>query len=250
MKRKTAPTILVTRPAPDGAGFAEQLRAAGADPVLTPVMHIRCCGERPDLAGVGALAFTSANGVRAFAAAAPDERSLPVFAVGETTASTARHCGFVDVRAAGGDVDSLAQAIISGAAAGDFAGVVLHVAGTARAGDLAAALGAAGIGARRAVLYEAAPATKLTAAAEAALAAEPPADGAVLFSPRSAAIFVDLVRRSGLEGRLQGVIAACLSEAVAAAASATAWRRIVVAEKPNGESLLSTLLREIEQSHG
>lgn len=205
--------------------------------------------SRPRLEGVGGLAFTSANGVRAFAAAG-GLSTLPVFAVGGITAVEAGRLGFPNVTSAAGDVGSLASVIAEAFAEGRFSGAVLHVGGADRAGDLVGALAGLGVKAELAVLYEAVPAASLAEEAVAALAATPAADSVALFSPRSARIFLDLVRRAGLEARLNGVTAACLSEAVAKEAAAAAWRSIIVAEARTGESLLSTLLQEIGGESG
>ena len=54
------------------------------------------------------MLFTSANAVRAFAAASP-VRGLPVFAVGDRTAAVAREAGFPQVTSARGDAHDLAR---------------------------------------------------------------------------------------------------------------------------------------------
>lgn len=66
----------------------------------------------PDLTGIAGLAFTSANGVAAFAALTPD-RSRPVFTVGDATAEAARVAGFVQVRSANGDLNRLAALLMA-----------------------------------------------------------------------------------------------------------------------------------------
>ncbi|MCA8895771.1 MAG: uroporphyrinogen-III synthase [Amphiplicatus sp.] len=237
--------IIVTRPAPDAEAFAALARTAGFEPVLSPVMAIDFGKAPPSLKGVGALAFTSANGVRAFCGLSGD-RSLPVFAVGAMTAEEARRDGFENVIAAGGDVASLTEAIAAAPTSGD----VLHIAGAERAGDLVAALETRGVGARRAVLYEAVPVTSLADEAVASLAGEPAAEAAALFSPRSASLFIALVRQAGLEARLADVVAACLSEAVADAVRGVQWKSVVIAGERNSESLLAALANEITTSRG
>jgi uroporphyrinogen-III synthase len=239
--------IIVTRPEPDARAFADEACVAGFEPIVSPVMTIVFGAAPPALDGVGALAFTSANGARAYAASGAAV-GLPVIAVGGLTAKEAERLGFSDLTVAGGDIESLAAAIVG--AKGRFTGRVLHVAGTDRAGDLAGALRAAGVEAETAILYRAEAAARLADEAAAALAADPPAEAVALFSPRSARLFVDLARKAGLEERLEGVAAACLSEAVAKAAAETSWRRIIIAEARSGGSLLSTLLREIDRGRG
>ena len=218
--------VLVTRPEPDATAFAQLCRARGLAPVLAPIMTVHIRTTPVDLTGLGALAFTSANGVRAFAANSAS-RGLKLFAVGHATAGAARDEGFDDIVVAGGDVRSLAQAVA--AHKSDFQGDVLHVAGADRAGDLISALQNHRVSARRAVLYKAEAAARLPQAAADALRAETPPEWAAFFSPRTATLFIELVRAAGLECHLGGVRAACLSEAVAQAVSDASWSAVMVA---------------------
>jgi uroporphyrinogen-III synthase len=232
-----ATTVIVTRPEPDAGAFAELCRASGLEPVLSPMMEIGIKNAAPDLSGVGAVAFTSANGVRAFAANSA-VRDLPVYAVGKVTARAAREAGFSDIRAAGGDVGSLAAHI--GAEIGEERSAVLHVAGETLAGDLVAMLEARGIPARRQTLYSAAPAAALSAAAIAALRAGEGDLWVSLFSPRTARLFVALAERAGLREEFGRVRAACLSEAVAKAAGG-GWRSVAVAPERHADSLVAVI---------
>src|SRR5207244_12955493 len=71
---------LVTRPVEDTGPLADLLAARGVVTVSEPLLAIRpIAGAAPDLDGVQAVLFTSANGARAFAAAVAP-RNLPVFA--------------------------------------------------------------------------------------------------------------------------------------------------------------------------
>lgn len=233
--------VLVTRPEADARPLCRRLEALGAEPVMAPLLTVvQRPGAKAELDGVQALLATSANGVRALAAAT-SRRDLPLYAVGEATASTAREQGFASVIGAGGDVDSLAA--LAAAALDPAAGALLHVAGTALAGDLAGALGNAGFEVRRAVLYEARAADELPAPAAAALA-KGSLDAVLLFSPRTARTFVTLVMAAGLAARCEDVDALCLSPAVAEAAAGLPWQRCRVAAAPDQEALLALLGRE------
>ena len=80
--------------------------------MVAPLLTIQSIPQAaPDLTGFAGLAFTSANGVAAFAGLTPD-RSRPVFTVGEATAEAARAAGFAQVRSAGGDLDRLAAMLM------------------------------------------------------------------------------------------------------------------------------------------
>ncbi len=66
-------------------------------------------------------------------------------------------------------------------------------------------------------------------------------DGVSFFSPRTAAVFAKLAVREGVAEACGGLVAACLSPAVAERAAALAWREILVAAEPSLASLLAAL---------
>src|SRR5690606_28853470 len=104
-------------------------------------------------------------------------------------------------------------------------------------GDLAGTLAGAGFAVRRITLYRAVRAGRLPAVAVRALA-EDALDAALFFSPRSAATFVSLAAKAGVEPALARLDALCLSEAVAEAARQVAWRAVAVAAHPDQPALL------------
>jgi len=231
---------LITRPEPEATRFAALCARAGIEAVVAPLMKIVILKKALELDGLGAAAFTSANGVRAFADNCA-RRDIPVFAIGAGSAAVAAQAGFSDISVAGGDVDALARLIIE--KQDRIKGDVLHAAGSRRAGDLASALAAAGVPARRQVLYDAREKTALPAAARGAIAARPPVDWAALFSPHSATLLLKRVKEAGLTARLADVRAACLSPAVAAAAGAARWRDIQTAPEPAAEAVIDVMRR-------
>jgi len=171
--------VWVTRAQPGAGATARRLEALGCEALVAPLLEVRPVDGALDLAGAGALAFTSANAVDAFAAREPS-RDLPVFAVGEATAAAARAAGFGRVRSAEGDVDALAALIIAHRSA--FTQAVLHPGARALAGDLKGALNAAGIKARTATVYE----TVALPPSAAVLEALPDLDAVLVHSPSAA----------------------------------------------------------------
>ena len=148
--------IWITRAQPGAEATAARVRALGHAPFVAPLLAVRMVEDpQIDLEGVKALAFTSANGLRAFAQACAD-RSLQVFAVGAATAQAAREVGFRRVLSADGDVAALAEGIA--ARRNEIGGVVLHPGAAELAGDLAGALARAGVEVRALTLYDTAPA--------------------------------------------------------------------------------------------
>ena len=188
--------VLITRPRDDAERLAEALSPMGIEPLLEPLFHIdHTGGPKLDLDGVQALLVTSANGVRAFAAR-DRRRDLTVYAVGDASAQAAAEAGFADVESASGDVEDLAHLVRR--RLDPARGAVFHAAGTTVAGDLAGMVEEAGFTYRRAVLYEARAADGFSAATVQALKAGT-VDGALFFSPRTAACFVDLVRKGAAD---------------------------------------------------
>src|SRR3546814_14097474 len=66
-------------------------------------------------------------------------------------------------------------------------------------------------------------------------------EAATFFSPRTAAAFASLIAAARRQATCGGIVALCLSQAVAAALSEVAWRRVVVARRPDQDSLLAAL---------
>ena len=189
-----------------------------------------------DLAGVQALVLTSANAVPALAGSDPGR---PVFVVGEATAWAARAAGCGDVRAAAGDATRLARLIIGQCR--PEGGPLLHLAGTEVRPGLADALAAVGFELRRlGGLPGASPPAACRQPAVEAIRREA-IDAVLLFSPRSAAIFVELIARHGLTGCLGRTEAICLSAAVAAPCGRLSWARLRIAAQPKIEMILRQL---------
>ncbi|CAK9039325.1 HemY_N domain-containing protein [Durusdinium trenchii] len=225
--------VLITRPEPEASAFAKMCERRGLKAVVSPLMVIYAARAAIDLSGVGALAFTSVNGVRAFAGNSAD-RQLPVFAVGETSAAEARRCGFEIVYEADGDVDALAMKIAAQHRPDD--GAILHGAGATLAGDLVKLLETQNLPARRLTLYEAREVKTLSVEALAVLKESRDADWVALFSPRSAGLFVDRVRSAGLEQALTNMRAACLSDAVAQRLAESDWKSVDVAARRTADA--------------
>ena len=234
---------LVTRPFPDAGRTADALAARGVAALVEPMLEIEFLpGAALDLAGVQALLFTSANGVRAFAAASP-ERRLPAYAAGDATAREVRAAGFLRVESAAGDMCALAR--LAAARCDPSAGPLLHASGEAVAGNLAGSLAEAGFAVRRETLYRARAAGSLSPRLVEMLAG-----GcltlALFFSPRTAGVFARLALRSGVGDTCRFIHACVLSEAVGRALEGVAWREVRVAARPDHEAMMAEVDRILE----
>ena len=234
---------LVTRPLPDAGRTADALAARGVTALVEPMLRIEFLPPpAPDLGDVQALLFTSANGVRAFAAASP-ERGLPAFAAGDATAREARAAGFLRIESAAGGARELAG--LAAARCAPPAGPLLHASGEAVAGNLAGSLAKAGFVVRREVLYRALAVEAFSPALVRELAAAR-LPLALFFSPRTAAVFARLALRSGVEESCRSVHACVLSEAVGRALEGVAWREVRVAGQPDHEAMMAEVDRILE----
>lgn len=217
--------IWVTRARPEAEATAARLTGLGFTPLVVPLLAIRPIAVRLDLGGVDALAFTSLNGVAAFAALTSD-RSRPVLTVGDATARAAGEAGFSDVRSAAGDLGTLAT-LIRATAPGRS---ILHPCAAEPAGDLASAVGDTAR-VRSIAVY----------GAQETGTAPPEAWHAVLIhSPRAAralARALALAPPQGMTGRL----AVVLSPAAAAPLSGLDFAAVRIAATPTEAALLAAL---------
>lgn len=205
--------VWITRAEPGASQTARRLSALGHASLLAPLLTVAALPlPEPDLSGVGALAFTSANGVRAFAALT-QRRDLPVYAVGGATASAAAAHGFSLAGQGDDGVAAMARLILSQRELPR--GRILHPSAREPAGDLAGLLRQAGIGAKQLAVYESTPAKELPEPAQ--LALEQGAICAVLVhSPRAARTLeilsrTDRVRAQLSSVRVFGLSPACLT---------------------------------------
>ena len=229
--------ILVTRPVRDAEETAAKLIAHGHEAVIAPLLEIKLrSGAELSLANIQAVLATSANGVRALAPRT-GRRDNPLLTVGAKSAQVARQFGFSNVRHADGDAAALADLAI--AELSPDKGALLHAAGLDTRGDLAGHLERAGFTLRLEILYDAIAASALPQIAYDALTSR--LDGALFFSPRTAAIFAALVQQGNLAACCERVRAFCISEATAAALRGLPFLSIEVASRPNEDALLALL---------
>lgn len=219
--------VWITRAQPGAARTAERLTDLGFEPVVTPLLAIHpipdALAAAPDLATVAALAFTSPNGVAAFAALTPLLRDRPVFAVGDATAEAARAAGFADARSAAGDIHALARLIGEGWRPGD--GLILNPGPRRPAGDLSPLLPGLTIAALP--VYEA---IETEAAPPAAF------DAVLIHSPRAAQALAETLAPAAGDR-----LAVCISPAAAAPLGALSFAEIRIAETPDEPAMLAAL---------
>lgn len=230
--------ILITRPEFDNQALQSLLGEMSIESTSAPLLEIIYeDGSTLNLAGVQALLFTSANGVRAFVRRS-DVRNILALAVGDATARELEQNGFTKIKSAGGDVNTLGQLVKDTLKPND--GELFHAAGSRLAGDLEAIATNAGFKYRRQVLYRAETPKALPANSANALK-DGLIDGVLFYSPRTAKTFVNLVKKAGLEKKLARVTAYCLSPSVGKMVEGHGWADIKIAKTPEQPALLALL---------
>jgi len=229
--------LIITRPMEDAAPLAAALASMGVETMSAPLMSIEIKpGPQPDLSGVQALLFTSANGVRAFAARS-SARDIPVYAVGNATARISKDLNFSHVISANGDVDDLAALVCNACSPAD--GELFHACASVVAGDLSGALAARGFRVARHVLYEAKAAAALPGDMIRAIR-DRNAHGVIVYSPRTAHILDALLEDADLSEAASEMKLFALSQNVNTA-STSKWHERIIAAHPCQESLLEAV---------
>ena len=241
--------VLVTRPHPDGETTAEALRARGFEVLLAPMLRFEPVAFSDDAeVDYGAVIATSANALRAIEPqlAASRLTKLPLFAVGERTASLARKAGFSNVIAAQGDAAGLRDLVLEcvRARALKKASVLLYLAGADLSRDLAGELGERGFSVVTQTTYRMIPVASLPRAVCDAFAGK--AVEAVLhYSRRSARAFLEAVRADGVEISALAIPHGCISAAVAAVLRDAGATQLAVAATPDENALFEALARAL-----
>jgi len=239
--------ILVTRPAPDNETTAADLRARGYQVLLAPALRCEPIPLPPGAdAGYGAVIVTSANALRAVAAQLKNHPllRLPVFAVGDKTAATARQVGFGEVISAEGDAQALRDLVVE--AIGVLAGArdlpLLYLAGAELSRDLEGELGARGIDIVTRTTYRMVPEPDLPREVCEAFAVSG-IEAVLHYSAGSARAFLEASRAAGVEIAALAAPQCCLSASVAQVLRDAGASRVRVAPAPNEQSLLAALAR-------
>ena len=230
--------VLLIRPRAESRRLARFLSQRGIAAIVAPVLEIVAIPNRQtEDVPHQAILLTSGNAARAVPEWNPD-RGIPIYCVGCATAGRMRHLGYRNVHAAGGNARDLAR-LVAGCRQPD-AGQLLHLSGDHVTGELAESLAGQGFVVVRRLVYRAEAVTHLDGTARQHIA-ERRVDGVLLFSPRSAQLFLDLLQRASLADRAAAMTAYCLSDAVARTAARFAWRRVAIAPQSTGCGLLSLL---------
>ena len=245
--------VLVTRPHPDDEATAAALRAKGFEVMLAPMLRFEPVAFHDDEdARCGAVVVTSANALRGIAPHLQGSRQgsrllkLPLFAVGEHTASAAHRAGFDNVIPANGDAASLRDSVLASVKAKELkkASPVLYLAGADLARDLAGELGERGFTVVTHTTYRMIPVSSLPREACDAFAASG-IEAVLHYSRRSARAFLDAARAGGVEISALAIPQCCISAAVASVVRDAGATQVMAAASSNENALFEVLDRAL-----
>ena len=241
--------VLVTRPQPDDEATASALRAKGFEVMLAPMLRFEPVAFHDDEdARYGAVIVTSANALRGIAPHLEGSRllKLPLFAVGEHTASAAHRAGFDNVIPANGDAASLRDSVLASVKAKELkkSSPVLYLAGADLARDLAGELGERGFTVVTHTTYRMIPVSSLPREACEAFAASG-IEAVLHYSRRSARAFLEAARAGGVEISALAIPQCCISAAVASVVRDAGASQVMAAASSNENALFEVLDRAL-----
>ncbi len=224
--------LIITRPRADAVPLAEQLTRLGHQAFIHPLLDVvPRAGVKVPQKTYQAICITSANGL-ANAAIPSHLSATPLLCVGPQSAAAAKAKGFVNVSAQGGDVAGLSAWIMQHLKPHD--GPLLYLSGAATSGDLEGHLTRAGYDVDRVISYDAEAVTPVELAGTLRIA-----DGVLLYSPRTATLWVEQVEKAEAHQHIGKIMHYCLSPAVAAKLPQNWQKR--VAQSPDEMAMLALL---------
>ena len=241
--------VLVTRPHPDDEATAGALRARGFEVLQAPMLRFEPVPFHDDAdARYGAIIVTSANALRAIAPHLADSRllKLPLFAVGEHTASAARDAGFGQVLTAKGDAAALRDLVLAAVKSKQLkkASTLMYLAGADLARDLAGELGEKGFTVVTHTTYRMIPASSLPREICDAFVANR-IEAVLHYSRRSARAFLDAARSGGVEISALALPQCCISSAVASILRDAGATQVTAAAQADENALFEALSRAL-----
>lgn len=220
-------SVLLIRPLEDALPLANALRLKGIEPCIYPLFEPYFFPLSP-LTNPQALIITSKNALRAIKEQ-ENLKQTPLYVVGDQTAELANELGFSNVFNASGNSQDLISLILQKARREE--GILWYLSGEIIKTNIIEELRTKGFQAERQVVYgikeiENVPLSFLSKLKEEKIS------HAMFFSPHTTTLFVNILKRHGLEKTTEKMTSLCLSQAIADKASALRWKKIWVSPKP------------------
>lgn len=240
--------LLITRPAEQADKTIEGLENRGHTCILEPMLHVvhTHAPLPPDsgakINGWDGILVTSLNAIPALLSPfiANGRTDIPVLSTGEATKLALEEIGFTNVTHANGSALDVAAHVPEwlGKNQLDSSAKILYPSAQKTAHDLSALLKAMNVSCHTWIVYQTQEATKFSATTEQALGSGA-IDGVLLYSPRSARCFGQLVQQTKTSGN--DLVYFVLSDNIAGALPNVPKTSIFIASEPNEEAMLSLI---------
>lgn len=227
--------VLLTRPHYDSVELAKELQVYGIESHQNPLIEIKPKTFQYNLNYAQALIITSLNGIRCFATQ-NSERSLPLFVVGQESLKLASSLEFKKIISGNGTAHSLLPLIQE--ICSPTKQEIAYITGDYVHTDLVKHLIEQGFSAQRLIIYQTTESSSFTEQTQQLLENQK-ISAVTLFSPRSAQIFVKLLKNN--RGICQSLYGVCLSAEIANIVSGLPWKELYVAASPHRQYMIEIL---------
>ncbi|NBX73630.1 MAG: uroporphyrinogen-III synthase [Alphaproteobacteria bacterium] len=240
----SAKGVLLTRPMPAAASTIDALKQRGFVVYHQPLLHLAPThAPRPEGVRADAIIITSQNSF-CFWHPPHDLCEVPCYIVGQKTAEAAAAAGFKNIAAIAEDGDVLAKKIVATYSAPRH---FLWVGGEHRTAEPLTSLQEKNHIVHTWPVYSATMVTEwddemIT------LWAQPPWQAVLLYSARTAEALVRGLSAIHQQQQCRGMMAFCLSPAVARAAGVLAWQKVLTPAQPEEEKLLQLLHHTLSET--
>jgi uroporphyrinogen-III synthase len=218
--------ILITRPLIDSEDLMGKFFSLGHK--ITHIPTLKISSAKIDLVDVNqynAFIFTSANAIRNLKVIKPDKSKL-CFCVGAITEKIARMSGYNNTVSAGGNVNALKNLIINSSLINEKSKIA-YFCGDYVSYDLDVELKREGIKTNKIVNYTSEKITDLNKENKKIIVNHPP-DVIFVYSARSAASFIEIVKKYSLYPLMTGSKVMCISKKVADIFIINNWKNIKI----------------------
>ena len=218
--------ILITRPLIDSEDLMGKFFSLGHK--ITHIPTLKISSAKIDLVDVNqynAFIFTSANAIRNLKVIKPDKSKL-CFCVGAITEKIARMSGYNNTVSAGGNVNALKNLIINSSLINEKSKIA-YFCGDYVSYDLDVELKREGIKTNKIVNYTSEKITDLNKENKKIIVNHPP-DVIFVYSARSAASFIEIVKKYSLYPLMTGSKVMCISKKVADIFIINNWKKIKI----------------------
>ncbi|MFT8718228.1 uroporphyrinogen-III synthase [Acetobacter sp.] len=231
--------VLVVRPEP---GLTETRALLEQQGWQTWGMESLCVTPRSlaPQTGMAAVLITSSQAIPALSEAV--DHTIPVYAVGDATASRVRAAGFRTVISASGNATQLAEVVLTHLSPNK--GSLLLLSGEKQGVDLAKTLRHAGFRIRRRLAYSTSAATQLPSPTLQAFQ-EKAIGVSMVFSAASARAFCAALTQTGIA--TEGLRAISISENTAKELRKAGFSEVVTAKTPNTNAMIESLKQAFHQ---